>query len=365
MSCIQKLKYPPIPGVDDYKAPDEGDWKDRMRAYLKEEAECGDELLSDVRRQRLKQFLSSKRFKGLVLSSFREFVDAELPGHMDVGRLEAALRHLQGTLQSECLKQVLLVPTDLHADTNQHDIRFTTEELAEWMLSIGHDPREQGHITLAEFHYLAQTMVFTFVTLHRVHTIAARKRSEALRPTLLVAAAATLAIAGYYLLQMRKRRNAKPPPMPASLKAKLALPGSAGSTGGLLPHTSRVLPVFRDGAASMTGTPSGQAYLESMQGGQGTHAPTRGGADGYDGEADDDEGLGAPRSRLGRPHRASSTSRGGDELVAPLPADPQHPPRSPDWLEQQALERHRAASRRGGGRKGMGGGRSGVDPSDC
>lgn len=329
-----------------------------MRAYLKEEADSGDEILSETRRARLKEYLASKRFKGLVLASFRQFVDSDKPGHMDIGRLETALRHLQSTLQVECLKQVLLLPTDFHAEDAQQDVRFTTQELAEWLLSIGHDPREHSHLTLGEFHFLAQTMVFTLVTLHRVHSIAARKRSEALRPTMALAAATMLCIGAFYLVQVRRRRSAKPPPIPPALRAKLSLPGSAGSTGGLLPHTSRVLPVFQDSQQSATSSHS------TGQGGAPAYGATRSGHDaGYDGEGDDDEAVGGRRPKL---QRSEASVEGPlSDLVAPVLADttPQGgAARDAEWLEQQALSRGGAArSRRGrGGSTG-----SGLDPSDC
>ena len=350
--------------MDDYRAPEPADWKERMRAYLKEESESGDVILSEKRTQRLKEFLASQRFKGLVLAAFRRHVDAEKPGFMDVGRLEVALRSLQSTLQADCLKQVLLLPTDFHAEDAQHDVRFTTEELAEWLLSIGQDPRQVGHITLGEFHFLAQTMVFTLVTLHRVHSIAARKRSEALRPTLGLAAATLLATGAFYLVQLKRKRNAKPPPMPAALRAKLSLPGSAGSTGGLLPHSSRVLPVFQDGQAAGSDS-RGQSYMDEMTApGQAKHRHD----DGYDAGGDDDEAVGVRRPSGSREprggHGGASRHEATSPLVAPIQDEKQtasQPRRQADWLERQAL------SRAGGGSRASRRppSKSGVDPSDC
>ena len=111
---------------------------------------------------------------------------------------------------------------------------------------------------------LARNMVLTMVTLQRVQTVAARRRASEHAPLLQISAAGIALSALWYVVYVRKMRSPKPPPMPASLRAKLAL-GQGGGSGGYtaLPGSSRVLPVAGQTPVALGGG-SGQEYVSDM-----------------------------------------------------------------------------------------------------
>ena len=80
------VKYPLIPGVDDFAAEDTSQrtwaqWRRQYHQYTEEEAASGDGVgLCPARVQRLQNYLSSQRFRGLVLAAFRAYADPDVPG---------------------------------------------------------------------------------------------------------------------------------------------------------------------------------------------------------------------------------------------------------------------------------------------